>query len=461
MLAGRLKGAVLVGIAVAAAIAIAAQPAPAATKFRWMKGYDEAGTPSKLDKVGVLRVGPSRAKKILVLNPGTSAAAAYFYPLAKAISRRMKGWQIWAVERRGTQLEDQSVFDRVKRDKASTEEMFDYYLGWLTDPSIAEHFEFIPDEDVAYAREWGMKVAVKDLRRVVRKANRRAHTVVLGGHSLGGSITTAYATWDFNGKPGARSLDGLVYIDGGSNPEPSFTAAEATQALEEAAGESPWLEFGGIAPPFTGLFNSVGSTLALRAPDEPSVLHAWPLLPGFLKAPVPPSNKAGYGFAIDADTSAPALAAVQANAGRLADSGDPRGWVRDGEISPLNRVAKMFSAPRLRGMDGTAWYHPSRLNFDSGGIAAGNANPAQGVLGLRTVHGDDLGRMPIYAFGAALGGQRVIDAAKALAEQSSIPGRKLVLVNREQAYTHVDPLSAKPKNAFVRNLTRFLRRKVR
>ena len=49
-------------------------------------------------------------------------------------------------------------------------EPFDYYLGWLTDPSITTHFQFIPDADVAFAREWGMNVEIEDLRRVVKAA---------------------------------------------------------------------------------------------------------------------------------------------------------------------------------------------------------------------------------------------------------------------------------------------------
>ncbi len=460
MFAGRMIRIAIATAAVAGGFALAAQGATAATDFRWYKGYDEASTPSKLDKVGVLSVGPRKAKKILILNPGTSGAAAYFYPLAKQITKQTKGWQVWSIERRGTQLEDQSVFDRVKLGEATVEEMADYYLLWLTDPSISDHFEFIDDSEVGFGREWGMKVAVEDLKRVVDRANRKAETVVMGGHSLGGSITTAYATWDFNGEPGASGLDGLVFIDGGSGPDPSLTPAEATDRLDELAADSPWLSFGGIAAPFTGLFNSVGADLALNAPKEPSVLHTWPLLPGNLKAPVLPTNRAGYGYALDADTSPSSLVAAQVNAGRLATSGDPRDWVRAGEISPLRRVAKAFAAPDLLGMDGTAWYHPTRLNLDSGGVAAGNDNPTQDVLDLNAIHGDDLGRMPIYAFGAALGGQRVLDAAQSLADQSSIPASKLRLVNRENAYTHIDPLTAQPKNAFVRNLKQFLRGQV-
>ena len=65
-----------------------------------------------------------------------------------------------------------------------------------------------------------MKVAVEDLRRVITAAEDLGGKVVLGGHSLGGSVVTAYATWDFGGKPGADGLAGLVYIDGGSGTGP-------------------------------------------------------------------------------------------------------------------------------------------------------------------------------------------------------------------------------------------------
>ena len=65
----------------------------------------------------------------------------------------------------------------------------------------------------------------------------------------------------------------------------------------------------------------------------------------------------------------------------------------------------MFSGWGLKGLDGTAWYHPLRLTIDAGAVAAGNDNPAQRTLGLRAVHGDDLPRgLRIYAFAAALGG---------------------------------------------------------
>jgi pimeloyl-ACP methyl ester carboxylesterase len=448
--------ALMVGIA---GIATAAPAASARVHLETMRGVDSPGTPAKYEKVGVLKTGPRKARNILVLNPGTSASAAYFEPLAKTIVSKTKGWQVWAVERRENLLEDHSVFNRAKNGKATPQQVFDFYLGWLTNSSITEHFQLIPDADVAYAKEWGMKTEIGDLRRVVNAASSHGRRVVVGGHSLGGSITTAYATWDFNGKPGAKGLSGLVYIDGGSGPTP-LTPEEATQRLNDlnAPAASPWLVFGGIPSPFTGLFNTAGALGTITAPNMPSLAYNFTLLPANLKPPVLPSNVGQYGYALDTETSPPGLAAAQAHLGHLAASGSPRGWVRAGELTPIRRYAKAFAGWGLKSLDGTAWYHPLRLTIDSGAVAAGNPNPAQQVLKVRAIHGDDLPRkLRIYAFGASLGGQRVLDAASNLAEQSDIPKRNLTLVNREATYAHNDPNTAAPKNAFVNHLIPYLK----
>ena len=76
-----------------------------------------------------------------------------------------------------------------------------------------------------------MNVAVQDLHVVIEAAKKLGGKVVLGGHSLGGSVVTAYATWDFNGRAGADDLAGLVYIDGGSTATP-VSAQAATQELQ-------------------------------------------------------------------------------------------------------------------------------------------------------------------------------------------------------------------------------------
>jgi pimeloyl-ACP methyl ester carboxylesterase len=462
---GRSRRIALIVAAMALAFAVIAPAASASgstSRFSWIKGFDDPATPNNLDRVGVLKVGLPWARNILVLNPGTSSSSTYFKPLADDIVRLTHGrWQVWSVERRENQLEDHSLLNATKRGQATARQVFDYYLGWLVNPSITDHFDLIPDSDVAFGRGWGMNVEIEDLNRVVKEAGRFGRRVVLGGHSLGGSITTAYATWDFNGKPGAKNLSGLVYIDGGSNPVP-VTPQDATSQLQALQTSTPWLSFGGIPAPFAGVFSATGSCGTVFHPDEPSLGYTFPLLPANLKPPLPagvvPTNEAQYGFALDADTSPPTLAAAQGNIGRLAPSGNPRGWIDD-EISPMARFAAMFCGKGIAGLDGTAWYHPQRLTIDSRSVAAGNANPAQGILNVKAIHGDDLGkRMPIYAFGAALGGEGVLEAARILAQQSGIPNSKLTLINRQSTYTHNDPSSASPKNEFVDNLIPFLRK---
>ena len=168
-------GAVVVAILAAA---VAASGASAKTQVHWIHGYESPGTPNSLNMVGVLRFGPSHAPNILILNPGTSAGAAYFAPLARAIVKRTPGWQVWSVERRENLLEDQSVFNRAKRGKATPEQVFDYYLKWVTDHTIKHHVQPVPDADVQFAKQWGMNTEIHDLRKVVRLAKEKGRHVV-------------------------------------------------------------------------------------------------------------------------------------------------------------------------------------------------------------------------------------------------------------------------------------------
>jgi pimeloyl-ACP methyl ester carboxylesterase len=446
-------------LSLASALALAvATPAAAKVSFQRIDGFKSPGTPAKYDKVGILKIGSPNARNVLVLNPGTSASAAYFAPLAKSIVAKAPKWQVWAVERRENLLEDQSMFDRAKAGAATPKQVFDYYLGWLKDRSVTSHVRLIPDSEVGYARQWGMNTEIQDLRRVVLRAQKVGGKVVVGGHSLGGSITSAYATWDFGGKAGARGLSGLVFIDGGSSPQP-ISSADATQRLKDLGNASPWLTFGGIPAPFTGLFNTSGSLSVLLDPDSPSLGQASGLLPANIVPPLPVTNVGQYGYALDTETSPAGLVAAQAHLGHLAASGDPRGWDDAGELTPIRRFAEMFSGWGLKGLDGTAWYHPQRLTIDAGAVAAGNKNPAQKVLDVHATHGKDLPRkLRIYAFGAALGGTRVLDAARALAKQSHIPNSHLGLVDRHTTYAHNDPNSASPeRNDFLKRLIPFLK----
>jgi hypothetical protein len=425
----------------------------------WMSGFAAPGTPAQYNKVGVIKVGPSNAKNVLVLEPGTSAAASYFVPLAQWLVSKTSNWQVWAVERRESLLEDQSELNLFKEHKANASQLYDYYLGYLKNPSVTHHIKPVADSTVEFAKQWGMRVAVQDLRVVIGAAKKAGGKVVLGGHSLGGSVVTAYATWDFNGRPGADDLAGLVYIDGGSSPTP-VAAQVATGELQalNAPSTTPWLSFGGIAAPYAGIFNATGSAATRLDPNGPSLGQASGLLPANIVPPVPVTNAGQYGFALNAATSPSSLLAAQAHLGQgVAAAGPVHGWNGSGALTPLDRFATMFSGYPMQNADGTEWYFPQRLTDDTGAVDNGNANPAQSVLDVPATMGNDLPKnLLIYAFGARLGGAGVPQDAQLLAAQSGIPMSNLTLANYQSTYSHNDPAGAYPNNAFFDRLVPFL-----
>ena len=291
---------------------------------------------------------------------------------------------MWAVERRENLLEDQSVLDEAKRGTASVTKLYDYYLGYLKDPSITPHIQPVPDASVPFAKRWGMAVAVGDLHRVIERARSLGGRVVLGGHSLGGGVVTAYATWNFAGKPGADQLSGLVYIDGGSFGT-AESAAAARAALDglNAPGTSPWDAFGGIPAPYAGLFSSVGALAALIAPRAPSLGQSSGLLTTFGLTPtVPVDNLAQFGYALNVGSSPPALIAAQAHLGAgITASGALRGWNGAGALTPIRRYATMMSGAGVANADGSEWYFPARLTLDVAGV--GNGTRVTGPAGAR------------------------------------------------------------------------------
>jgi pimeloyl-ACP methyl ester carboxylesterase len=459
----------LVVIAVVLASVAVVSPANAAVPVTqtFMPGFAAPETPASLDQVGVIKVGSPQAKNVLVLEPGTSAGAGYFVPFAKWVVEHAPGWQVWAVERRQNLLEDQSVLDQAKRGEVTPPELYDFYLGWLVNPSITHHFIPVPESSVPFARQWGMNVAVEDLHVVIEAAKALHGRVVLGGHSLGGSVVTAYASWNFEGKAGAVGLSGLVYDDGGSSPK-SVTAEQAEASLKRLQGKSPWLAFGGIPSPFLGLFSALGSTLTVVDPKGAALLQP-PILPSFLVCRIPPftgavvpcTNEAGFGYSVNVGSSPPNLKAAQIHGGKgleeIAEADGLHGWNGEGALTPVQRYAEMLSGTGLSSADGSEWYFPERLSIDTGAVGDGNENPAQGVLNVHSTQGSDLPQsLKIYAIATELGKQGVLTSAETLAKQSGIPSKNLTLINEETTYAHNDPAGAYPNNEFLNHLVPFL-----
>jgi len=433
-----------------------AVPAAQPLAVTYMSGFAAPGTPAQYNKVGVIKVGAASAKNVLVLEPGTSAGSAYFVPLAQWIVEKSPDWQVWAVERRENLLEDQSMLTKFKHHQASSTDVYNYYLGWLKDKSITTHFHPQSDSSVAFAKQWGMNVAVEDLHIVIAAAHQLGGKVVLGGHSLGGSVVTAYATWDFSGAPGAADLAGLVYIDGGSGSR-NITSAQATQELDtlNKPSQTPWLAFGGIPAPYAGLYAAAGAAAAKYDPNTLSLGQTSGLLPASIVPKQRVTNLGQFGYALNVATSPPTLAAAQAHLGTGVSANG--GWNGAGALTPIDRFASMFAGAGIDAVDGSEWYFPQRLTDDTAAVDNGNANPAQTVLGVKATMGDKLPTsLLIYAFGAKLGGQAVVDGAKQLAAQSHIPPANVTTLNEQAAYAHNDPNGAYPQNLFFENLLPFL-----
>jgi len=440
----------------------AAAAPPVSVEF--MPGYVAPGTPESLDKVGVIKVGQPTAKNVLVLEPGTSAAGAYFIPFAKWVAESLPGWQVWSVVRRESLLEDQSVLNLAKEGKADSEEVFNYYLGWIGhEETIKKHLQLNQSADT-FAYQWGMKVAVEDLHHVIEAAHGLGGQVVLGGHSLGGSVVTAYATWNFGGTPGADGLAGLVYDDGGSVPAP-LSEEKATEELKKLEEGSPWLSFGGIPSPFAGLFVVLGAGATQLEPNAPSLAQNFPLIPSTLKPPCKATNEALFGYGVDVGTSPESLAAAQAHVGHLVSPIEPEGlctWSSEGALTPIHRFAEMFYGEGLIGEDGSEWYFPARLTLDTSAVDEGNENPGQKVLGLEATDGHSLPKsLKILAIDTELdkkflGSRGALVAAEVLAEQSGIPRQNLTLLEEEETYAHNDPAGAFPKNVFFEALIPYL-----
>jgi pimeloyl-ACP methyl ester carboxylesterase len=438
-------------IACAGALLLAA-PASAIDKIVSMKSAGPG--PPRFDHVYVHEMGPKDADRVLVLMPGTQGGAGDFTLLADELTKRIDGLAVWAIDRRSQVLEDTSMFERALDGRATLQEMFDYYLGWVTNGGTpADHYEFVDTSALGFAREWGMKTALDDARKVVLAAGKGGRQVILGGHSLGASLTAAYAAWDFNGKPGYRDVDGLVLIDGGLlGSFNSFDLAEAQQAMADLQSSNPFLDlFGNGVVESSGLFAETGAifgSLAPTASAEP--LQTYPLLPDANKPPVPVTNRALLGFNFDRDTS-PLGADQHINGGGLAQSGDPRDWV-DGGITPIERLTATFGAEP----NAIEWFYPRRLNLDANGADQMKMNDVARYLGLRLQHTDEID-VPIYAFQTDLTDGAVLEGAKALVKRARTPKRQAMLVNGAPQASHLDPLTAEPsKNEFLKTVTAFL-----
>ena len=191
--------------------------------------------PAACDTLNFLRIrhvngpaDPSEADRILIAQPGVLEGASAFYNVAanlvtRAYNEKGKFVEFWAIDRRSNCLEDLNGL-RLARETGNLHDMVDYY--YRNKPYKGQYFQgyLKPLTDAKWLAEMGMEQTLKDWNDVITRGipdpSVRRQKVFIGGHSLGGFLTGAYACADFDSNP--ATLD-----DAGFNQTAGYFALDS------------------------------------------------------------------------------------------------------------------------------------------------------------------------------------------------------------------------------------------
>ena len=227
-----------------------------------------------------------RADAVLTLMPGIFAGGGSFDQVARHTIRRAakrgRMIEVWGIERRSNCLEDhRGVRAGVKTGDPRVS--FGYYfegreVDGHTFPGFAD------EEEAAFLRDVGLAQTIEDwhtiITREIPSQRKRQRKLVCGGHSLGGPLTAALASWDFDGD--AETTD-----DAGYNQCAAFVGLDTTVSLDGSdgggagagivtdaiagSGASPYVN----APPLTPetlLAPALIGVTAFQKPDEETIV---------------------------------------------------------------------------------------------------------------------------------------------------------------------------------------------
>lgn len=417
-----------------------------------------AATPADLNRAStqvyqLAGVSDAAVQKVLVMMPGFLGGANDFTYLGRRIVLRSHGTTaVWAVDRRSNALEDQTGLDAAEAAK---------------DPDIAKHYYFhgaaiggktfagfIDGKTISYAAEWGIKTHVEDLDALISAAIKRyPHAaIILGGHSLGGSIVPIYAAWNFGAYSGFERLSGLVLLEGAPNPQgptniPKQDAYERTgiasggtrTSLHSLRTGDPIVSL----KPFvtTDLFvtaeilgmrvSSLVGTAQALSPDDDLEASFFTLLFGLSSVP-PGTNRAALGFGFDNDFEPLSFARVSMGEAVGPIGPNPNAAFLSGFVGPNDKLLAPIDAhatydwqpaleqavPEPTDMETFAhmlfagptnfieWYFPARLTLDVGITANLNVQPSgdwrKDVYGLAVTENARVD-LPVFAVGGSKG----------------------------------------------------------
>jgi len=223
--------------------------------------------PAACDSIGYLRFrhrrGPAESRgadAVVTLIPGFLGGASSFDQIARNVVRdaaaRKRYVEVWAIDRRANCVEDHTGVDAAARE-GDASVAYGYY--WGGEEVDGRRFEgFADSTEAAFLGSFGLERTMRDWYTVMTTGlpgqRRRERKLICGGHSLGGPLTAAFASWDFDGDPateedaGFHQCAGLVGLDttldlsGSSDPGPAA-------ALGDVVGTgSPFVDVTPLSP---------------------------------------------------------------------------------------------------------------------------------------------------------------------------------------------------------------------
>jgi hypothetical protein len=154
---------------------------------------------------------------MLVMLPGVIEGANGFEYLGRQLVYLAKtqddaNMEVWAVERRNNRIEDLSAANYLEDqleagaitiDEAAQMAIDYYYLGEELNGRTFDGW--LTNEDVPYLAEFGLELDTIDVYTVIETMvpdlEVRQQKLFVGGHSLGGIMTSMFAGWDLDGNP--------------------------------------------------------------------------------------------------------------------------------------------------------------------------------------------------------------------------------------------------------------------
>lgn len=225
--------------------------------------------PAACDRLGYLRFrhrdGPRRSRRadvVLVAIPGFLGGASSFDQVARHVVRRAakrdRHVEFWALDRRANCLEDHTGVEAAARARDGAVAI-GYYWG---DAEVeGRRFGgFRSASETGFLKHFGLDRTLRDWYEVIRRElpfRVRKRRLVCGGHSLGGPLTSLFASWDFDGDPETKRDAGFRQCAGffGLDTSFSFSDAEAgvpgvgtLSELVAQSGAAPFVDLGALGP---------------------------------------------------------------------------------------------------------------------------------------------------------------------------------------------------------------------